>query len=622
MGHTAALVVVGIATSCALVATVSNQLHDSNFVFLWEATGLLAGDHPYRDFFEWGAPLGAYLSAGLQWLVGYRLIGEFLIHWSFIVAGVVLAFHLGIRSSGSTVAAMLPLPLVLTLIAMTPTYHYPKLFTIPLGIWVAWRYLDRPTRPRAAVLGVAVAIAFLLRHDCGVYVGVAGALSLVLAATPQPGNRRLVSRVQHAAVSGATAAVLLMPWAVAVQSNEGLLSYSRLRASKFEGSFAQAYRSLGDVSLLRAVTPDRPQPLPGMIEFAWQPGIDEARRRRLEQEYRLQVSPTRDTNRLQFQVPDIYDPKLLDLDPYIHDPAGFEWERLRAIRLGLPAADDCVMVLQEVTVLMPLALLAVAVYSTWRGRTVGADTAGARQMALAAVVIMLVNASLLRMPSYVLAILPVAAPLSAPLLAWSYREWRLVTIARVVAVVAVLAVCAFAALVWAGPLTSGVRSMAEWRQEWSELMVRTYSRLTAYPPVDASAAPRLAYLRECTVPGDRVLVTGMTPFDVTYLVERPVAGGHLYWKDAWGADPIHEAQSLALIERQSVPFAVANRRPVLEDFAPYPRIQAYLKQYYAPLPGSEGYILFDRRRQVLRPYGPNAMPCFAPAPSNSTESSN
>jgi len=612
VAHVAALVVVGLATSCALAATVANQIHDSNFVFLWEATGLLAGDHPYRDFFEWGAPLGAYLSAGVQWLVGYRLIGEFLIHWSFIVAGVVLAFHLGIRSSGSTVAALLTLPLVLMLVAMTPTYHYPKLFTIPLGVWVAWRYLDRPTAQRAVGLGAAIAVAFLLRHDCGVYVGVAAALSLVLTTRAQTGARWLISRVHHVAICGATAAVLLMPWAVAVQSSEGLLSYARLRSSKFEGSFAQAYRSLGDVNPLGAVTPDRPAAQPGTIGFVWQPGIDKTRQRRLEQEYGLRTTPTPDGNRLQFEVPNIYDPKLLDLDQYIHDPAGFPWERLRAIRRRLPTTDDCMLWLQEVTALLPLALLGAAAWSRWRARTIdGADTAAPRRMALAAVVLVLVNAALLRVPSYVLAVMPVAAPLSAPLLVWRYPRWRLATLARLAAAMTVVAVSSFAALVWAGPLTSGVRSVADWRQEWSQLMVRTFTELTAYPPVDERTAPRLAYLRECTAPGDRLLVTGMTPFNVTYLTERPVAGGHLYWKDAWGADPINEARSLALLERQSVPFAIANRRPVLEDFAPYPRIEAYLKQHYVPLPGSEGFILVDRRRQPRRHYGPNGLPCFA-----------
>jgi hypothetical protein len=38
-------------------------------------------DHPYRDFFEWGIPLQAVLSAVVQRLVSHGMVGEFvLIH--------------------------------------------------------------------------------------------------------------------------------------------------------------------------------------------------------------------------------------------------------------------------------------------------------------------------------------------------------------------------------------------------------------------------------------------------------------------------------------------------------------------------------------------------------------
>ena len=46
----------------------------------------------------------------------------------------------------------------------------------------------------------------------------------------------------------------------------------------------------------------------------------------------------------------------------------------------------------------------------------------------------------------------------------------------------------------------------------------------------------LRYVHDCTSPGDRVLVTGSTPFQVGYLVERPIAGGHLFWRDGWRRD--------------------------------------------------------------------------------------
>ena len=42
----------------------------------------------------------------MQLLVGYRLIGEFAMQWLFIVAGVVIAFHLGLGLSRSIPASL------------------------------------------------------------------------------------------------------------------------------------------------------------------------------------------------------------------------------------------------------------------------------------------------------------------------------------------------------------------------------------------------------------------------------------------------------------------------------------------------------------------------------------
>ena len=98
------LALVAALTIAVLILTAAHQIHDTNFYSLWEATALLSGDHPYQDFFEWGVPLQALVSAGAQRLVGYRLVGEFLIQWLFIVAGGVVSCHLALRLSQSIVA--------------------------------------------------------------------------------------------------------------------------------------------------------------------------------------------------------------------------------------------------------------------------------------------------------------------------------------------------------------------------------------------------------------------------------------------------------------------------------------------------------------------------------------
>src|SRR5688572_20048042 len=119
--HGGLLALVGTLTALVLVLTANRQVYDTNFYSLWEATALLAGDHPYRDFFEWGVPLQAYVSAAAQQVVGYRLIGEFFVHWIFIVAGAVISFCLGLRLSRSVVASLVTMSLPLLLLTVTPT---------------------------------------------------------------------------------------------------------------------------------------------------------------------------------------------------------------------------------------------------------------------------------------------------------------------------------------------------------------------------------------------------------------------------------------------------------------------------------------------------------------------
>src|SRR5512132_1545493 len=98
------MVLVGALSAAVLIFTVKFQIYDTNFHGLWEATALLSGDHPYRDFFEWGIPLQALLSAAVQRGFGYRMLGEFVTQWVFLVAGAMLAFSCGVRLSRSVAA--------------------------------------------------------------------------------------------------------------------------------------------------------------------------------------------------------------------------------------------------------------------------------------------------------------------------------------------------------------------------------------------------------------------------------------------------------------------------------------------------------------------------------------
>src|SRR5262249_9319688 len=108
--------------------------------------------------------------------------------------------------------------------------------------------------------------------------------------------------------------------------------------------------------------------------------------------------------------------------------------------------------------------------------------------------------------------------------------------------------------------------------------------------------------------------TGSTPFYINYYTTRPLAGGHLYWHSRYRRSPEQQRQSLALLERQSVPFAVSSSDPVMGDFTrTYPQIADYLQRNYHEVPGTAGKIMVDSRRAPSGTYGPEHWPCFGPA---------
>ena len=61
-------------------------------------------------------------------------------------------------------------------------YSYPKIVLYALAVLGWWACVRRPAPSRLAALGVLTAIAFLFRHDHGVYIGVGTATLLAASA--------------------------------------------------------------------------------------------------------------------------------------------------------------------------------------------------------------------------------------------------------------------------------------------------------------------------------------------------------------------------------------------------------------------------------------------------------
>jgi hypothetical protein len=625
------LACVGVVTAAVLAVSLPLALFDTNFYSLFEATGLLAGDHPYRDFFEWGIPLPVALSAAAQRLVGYRMVGEFvLIHWTAIIAGAMLSFAIGHRLTQSAPVSALMALLALTVLPDTPTFHYPKLFLYPLAVWLGLRYMDAPTAARAAVLGIVTALAFLFRHDHGLYVGAAAVLAWGLSRWTSPRPRPLLGR--DGAVFSGAAAALLAPWLVLVQVNEGVVDYVRSRSELYDMWSAHGtYRALLFRSPLRLAegwTP--PAPRAAVVSFDWEPPISDADRTALERRLGLRpLSGSSNGQQWRYEVDNVYDLRLLDLAGRINDASGLDMNRLRELGSWLPTLEPARTLLAQVTLVVPFLLLGAVGFDVARARRLGTPVRSSTYgTALGAVFLIVVDARLFREPSYAHLVAPLTAALAARFFTTRGTK-RAATWARLTAATGVFVLCGYAGAACLQPTRVLTRPSLQ-------SVPRVAGRLVSSPPIDAfvtlgdvrewadgqdrdawnsGAVPGafeilLRYLHDCTAAGDHVFVSGSTPYHINYLIERPLAGGHLFWRHGWRRDPRHEAQSLALLQRQSVPFALSTSAPVFEELAPYPRLHEYFMTHYTVFPGSNGRLLIDSRRTPAGRFGPFDFPCF------------
>jgi hypothetical protein len=192
---------------------------NDHYVHLALAQQMLMGERPVRDFIDSGWPLTYLLSAA-----AWRVFGDSLaIEWTIAALGfafgaactVVAAYRL---SASLLIALLVTVPEVLI---YPRTYSYPKIVAYAAASWAIVGLAGRPSRQRIAMMAVIVAVAFLLRHDHGLFIGVAAAVCLAVAGG-RAGWRTALGRI--AALTAMTAA-LLLPWVVFIMVNGGLVQY-------------------------------------------------------------------------------------------------------------------------------------------------------------------------------------------------------------------------------------------------------------------------------------------------------------------------------------------------------------------------------------------------------------
>lgn len=634
----------------------TSGFHNDQFMHLAWTNQVLLGELPYRDFVDPGMPLTYLASLSARLVVAPPLLAEVLLSVTALSLGAALAFALASRASGSRwlglAAAVLPIVLAPRL------YSYPKLVLHLWALWAAWQYADRPDRRRLAGLAVCTAVAFLFRHDHGVFIGLAFVVLLVAVHWPR-GHRRFWRRTLQ--YGGATFA-LLLPFLAFVQLTTGLaghletgLTFNRREHS---GQRLEHWPRF-------AITP--PEPSHTRVNIRWAEGLDDDRRGEMTTWYGLEEGAHVSGRTWRYVLTDSSQGNILSLlaDPGIEDTHGIDRTRSTTAHAaesplehrshaaadagwpfvaGLLRPQNAVAWLFAVLVLVPFAGAALLIGTRIFPRSLPELGPGERAFIATAIVLAIAtNHGFLRDP--LTTRLADASAVPAVLGAWllgrgwcwlrrglcaaGERRWPMMAArAGAALVVALAAGLTAAAAAEVGDLTrvlartellSGPRRTVE--RGRSQLR-----RLSLRPPIDgwmtsgdrALTLKQLTrYVRDCTQRSDRLLLTWFEP-EVYFYAERGFAAGLAFFHPGFFVGPDQQQLALSRWQRQRVPIVLKEVRRYDQFFrTEYPRLAVYLDTHYRSareLPTPEGdmyHVLMDQR---LTPTGVDqvlALPCFS-----------
>ena len=574
------------------------SMTNDDFLHLALAQQVLLGDVPVRDFIDAGEILFYSLSAAVQHLFGRHLLSEVLLDVLLLATGYAVVFLLAVRASRSYGIAVAVTSIAVLL--MPRLYSYPKILMYAVGLWLIWRYIDRPGTGALLRLAAWTAIAFLFRHDHGVALGLASGLAIVLAHR----ERGWRAPVQAALGFGGAAAVLVAPFLVFLHLNGGIASYWR---NTIVTGRAEYERTVGPYPRFR------PTLAPPRISVRWAPDLEEPARRAIEERLRLAAGEVRDGRTWQYDLMDASRDNIeaLVLNPSVDDTDGVDRSTFRVTaHVNEP---NVLAWFYCLTILVP-PLACVALLSRPRGGSPPAQSEPEKLIAAVALAV-LAYPFLLRAasPSAVADVAAVPAVLGAWLLrrglasSGGWTGWALAR-AALTATVLIVTVAAvwksegsyqFGGFFWT---TTGDRGFQPLAAQLDALR-----RSTA--PFDDPAA---AYVFDCTAESDRVLVTGYAP-DLYYKSGRGFAAGRPYFLSTLG-DAEHERFSVERLRRQHVPIVLAAGDPA-NDLAGFPAIQEHVQRHYrraGQIPyGDTTYAVFaDVRTPQRCTYGDQRLPCF------------
>ena len=536
---------------------------NDHYAHLALAQQMLLGDRPVRDFSDPGWPLTYLMSAAAWRVAGDAMAVEWALTATAIAIGSAFTVWAAHRLSGSVVIAVLAAALQ---VAIFPrTYAYPKIAVYAAGAVMILMVAARPSRSRIWLLAGLVASAFLLRHDHGLYLGVAGAVAVAMA-TRHDGWRSATRRV--AELTAATA-LILVPWILFVSVNGGLpryfstaLEYARGEANASNLRSWPTFSVRPGQPVLGLAPANRP-----LAQVQWTADTPAAMRQTLERRYGLELVRVGDDSRF-YAVRDTSEENLtaLDDDPHVAGTIGLGrvrrplWREYAAtlspfrIAPALHTDANADAWLFWLFWALPLLCALMLAWRVLRGLPRWPNEAAA----IAALIVLgiAVDAGFLRdvlRTRFSDAIVPPVL-LGAWVLGscWG-RPWRLRPVQRAVQLTAIIMLgITAAAIARVGEvgerlertgLAEGVEATMLRAGQVADLL-RQPHRQAAAPPSYVSAAlmPFYAYLDRCMPPADRLLVTGEFP-DVPVLAGRRFASDGVVM-GAWYSSAVRQDETL------------------------------------------------------------------------------
>lgn len=563
------------ATAVALVAAILRYndpddtaagLSDDHFYYAIRGWQMRLGEWPDRDYVDAGAPLAYAISAALRLASSYGVWPEYTFSTLALALGAGLTCLAAARASNSTVLGALA---ALFQMALAPRlYNYPKILVYAAAIPLIWFWIDAPRRGRTWLLAGVTAIAFLLRHDHGLYV--AGAFGLALLTTRTIPWRETL---RHGATYVVATLLLLAPYLGYLQVNGGIVTH-----------LETGYRwSVRDRDRAPLVLPDfdwrgssAAAPVDAPASEWWnQPPFPELARHRPWWLFWVAV------------LLPVVSALLLALRPR----AAMRWPSEPAkigIVVVLGLALDQGFLRGNLPVRIPDVSVPIAILGAWAVMTVG-RTVRAGYLELLGRTWQMPTLVRLAVPPLTLAVLLITLLVQMPTLRERVEGSSLLHGPEGIRGDAVA-------------VTAGLGHVWE-LERWG----------TTSPRADVQLA---RYVAACSAPDDRVLVTPYLPA-VAGLAQRGFAGGQGDLRPGFMADDDEQALTLARLRGQAVPIVIGPPPAEWDGFRrSFPAIGAWIERNYVNHgarrfdDGVEVTLLTARDRQPTRTWTRLDAPCF------------